>query len=56
MHILIYLTSAISVDKCIIYQCIEQLNPSRQLRLTGSMLNKSSQKGRFSRKPLLARG
>lgn len=42
--------------KCIIYQCIEQIYPSHPHPVTGSMLNESSQKGRFSPKPLLVGG
>ena len=49
-----YLTAFLM--KCIIYQCIEQLNPSCLHPSTGSMLNKSNQKGRFTRMPLLTGG
>ncbi|WP_219369659.1 hypothetical protein, partial [Enterobacter roggenkampii] len=45
-----------ATTKCIINQCIEQLNPSCLHLVTGSMLNKSRQKGRFSRMPLLTEG
>jgi hypothetical protein len=55
-----YFTFLLSVitaaTKCIINQCIEQLNPSCLHPATGSMLNKSRQKGRFSRMPLLTEG
>ncbi|PNC24028.1 hypothetical protein CK475_20720 [Enterobacter cloacae] len=46
----------IAAAKCIINQCIEQLNPSRQHPLTESMLNKTRQKGRLSLMPLLSEG
>lgn len=49
-----YLTAFLM--KSIIYQCIEQISPSHPHPVTGSMLNESSQKGRFSPKSLLAGG
>jgi hypothetical protein len=50
------LSATNAAAKCIIYQCIEQLNPSCLHPSTGSMLNKSNQKGRFTRMPLLTGG